>query len=95
MSENFYKKLVDLYAGGELTEELNDEMEAAALSDPDLARDMMTMKATVNALRNSDAPDFTTESFQRILWKMHQLGAEARPVSPEPSPWQYHLPMQG
>lgn len=95
MNKDFYTKLVDLYAGGELTEELNDEMEAAAMADRDLAADMMGLKTTVRALQTLDTPKFTEESFQRIILKMHKQGVEVEPQSPEPAHWQYRLPMQG
>lgn len=93
MSE-LYNKLVDLYAGGELTEELNDEMEQAALKDPSLAQDMFTLKTTVTALQSLDAPVLTEESDYRILLKMQMRGTEVQRKSPDASHWQYHLPIQ-
>jgi len=95
MNHDFYMKLVDLYAGGELTEELNDEMETAAMADRDLAADMMSMRNTVKALHSVETPAFTEESFQRILVKIHDKGADITPRSPEPPHWQYRLPIQG
>lgn len=89
----FYKKLVDLYAGGELTEELADDMEMAAMSDPDLAHDMHTLRKTVETLQSSPAPALTEESDYRILLKMQMQGAEVQRRSPERSHWQYHLPI--
>lgn len=89
----FYKKLVDLYAGGELTEELADDMELAAMSDPDLAHDMHTLRKTVETLQSSTAPALTEESDYRILLKMQLQGAEVQRRSPERSHWQYHLPI--
>jgi len=95
MNTDFYKKLTDLYAGGELTEELNAEMEAAALTDRELAADMMSLRLVVKNLQSLDAPNMTEESFQRILVKMNTLGADVSPRSPEPPHWQYRLPIQG
>lgn len=91
---DFYKKLVDLYAGSELTEELTDDMEHAAMGDPELAHDMFSLKKTVDALKAIPSPTLTEESDTRILLKMQIQGAEVRRRSPEASHWQYHLPIQ-
>lgn len=91
---DFYKKLVDLYAGRELTEELTDEMEQAAIGDPELAHDMFSLRKTVDTLQASAKPELTEESDYRILLKMQIQGAEVRRRSPEASHWQYHLPIQ-
>lgn len=93
MSE-FYKNLVDLYAGGELTEELTDDMEQAAMGDASLAHDMHTLRKTVDILRALPRPELTEESDYRILLKMQIQGAEVRRRSPEATYWQYHLPIQ-
>ncbi|MBS1721622.1 MAG: hypothetical protein JSS66_01305 [Armatimonadetes bacterium] len=90
----FYNKLVDLYAGGELTEELSDEMEAEALKNGALAQDMFTLRKTVEALQSLPSPDLTEESDYRILLKMQIQGTEVRRKSPESSHWQYHLLIQ-
>lgn len=90
----FYKRLVDLYAGGELTEELTDDMEQAAMKDADLAHDMFTLKRTVETLQSLPAPEFTEESDVRIMLRMQIMGAEATRRTPESSHWQYHLPIQ-
>ena len=92
MSE-FYKKLVDLYAGGELTEELVEDMELAAMREPELAQDMFTLKKTVEALRSVPAIQMTEESDYRILLKLQIQGAEVQRRSPDRSHWQYHLPI--
>jgi hypothetical protein len=94
MNNDFYKKLVDLYAGDELPEELASEMEAAAMADPELSHDMFTLKTTVQLLKQQDEPSFTEESFHRILMKMRTRGAEIEQRSPEPAHWQYRLPIQ-
>ncbi len=39
-----YKKLVDLYAGRELTDELDSELETAAMADPQLKAEMATLR---------------------------------------------------
>jgi hypothetical protein len=92
---DLYRKLVDLYAGRELTEELEREMEAAAAADPDLLLDMATLRQTVEALHAEPAPEFTEESYQRILMKMYTRGADIQPRTPVPAHLQYHLPIQG
>ena len=89
----FHNKLVDLYAGGELTEELSAEMDLAAMKDPSLAQDMFTLSKTVEALQQLPKPNLTEESDYRILLKMQIQGAEVRRRSPERSHWQYHLPI--
>lgn len=95
MKQKIYEKLVDLYAGDELPTELMEELEQAAFNDPALSHDMQTMSATVRTLRADPAPEFTNESFHRILMKMYQKGAVANPISPEPSHLQLRLPLSG
>ncbi len=95
MSKEFYNKLVDLYAGNELTEELTKELEEAAMADAELSHDMFTLRRTVQTLHNDEGALFTEETFYRILMKMHARGAEPKTNAPEPSYWQYQLPMQG
>ncbi|MEQ1933382.1 MAG: hypothetical protein ABL962_05825, partial [Fimbriimonadaceae bacterium] len=56
-----YRKLVDLYAGHELTDELNEELESAANADPELAADMASLRLTVDALQSTPEPEFTEE----------------------------------
>jgi hypothetical protein len=92
---DLYKKLVDLYAGRELTDELEREMEDAAQGNPELSYEMTSMRRTVDALRSEPAPEFTEESYQRILLKMYTKGIELQQRSPDPVHLQYHLPIQG
>ncbi|MBL8065066.1 MAG: hypothetical protein JNM34_04315 [Chthonomonadaceae bacterium] len=89
----FYKKLIDLYAAGELTDELAADMESAAAIDPVLAHDMRTLKSTFETLKNLPQPHLTEESDYRILLKMQIRGAEVQRRSPDRSHWQYHLPI--
>ncbi len=91
---DLYRKLVDLYAGDELTEELTTELETAALADPELKADMLTMRATVEALRAEPQPEFTEESYQRVLMRLYAKGVSAQ-RSPDPTYLQMHLPIQG
>lgn len=93
--KDLYAKLVDLYAGHELPEELTEELETASFTDPELAHDMRTLRQTVQALRDLPAPRFGEESFHRILFRMYALGAEPRLDSPTPLCFQYQLPMSG
>lgn len=91
---DLYQKLVDLYAGNELTEELEAELESAALADPELKADMLAMRATVEALRAEPQPEFTDESYQRVLMRLYAKGV-AMQRSPDPTHLQLHLPIQG
>jgi len=90
-----YKKLVDLYASRELTEELDRELETAAMADPQLKAEMVALRKTVDSLRDLPEPEFTEESYQRILMKVYARGIEMQKQSPDPVHLQYHLPMQG
>ena len=89
-----YKKLVDLYAGNELPEDLTFEMEQAAETDPDLKHDMTTLRQTVETLQNDDIT-FTEESYQRVLMKLYAKGGHLQTQSPDPRHLQYQLPMSG
>lgn len=89
-----YRKLVDLYAGRELPSELEDQMELTAFSDPELSHDMASLRRTVDILHNQPAPEFTEESYQRVLMKLYARGADVETSSPTPTHLQYHLPMQ-
>ncbi|MDR3687866.1 MAG: hypothetical protein P4L46_00705 [Fimbriimonas sp.] len=95
MNNDLYKKLVDLYAGRELTSELDADMEAAAAEDSVLAWDMVTLRNTVDFLQGDPAPEYTEESYQRILMKLYARGAAIQPKAPAPAHLQYHLPIQG
>jgi len=92
--KEFYDKLVDLYAGGDLPEELNEDLQRAAMSDPSLAQDMVSLKFTVDSLRQTPVPVLTEESDYRILLKLQLQGADVQRRSPSPGYWQYHLPIQ-
>ena len=89
-----YKKLVDLYAGNELPEDLAQEMELAAETDPDLKQDMTSLRQTVDILQN-DEFTFTEESYQRVLMKLYAKGGHLQTQSPDPRHLQYQLPMSG
>jgi len=95
MNSEFYQKLVDMYAGGELSEELESEMKAAAFGDPRLSHDMATLRHTVEALHSIERPEFTEESYQRVLMKLYARGVDVKPKSPTPSHLQYYLPIAG
>jgi len=94
MKNDFYQKLVDLYADGELTEELEEDLEEAAYGDPDLSYEMTTMMKTVELVRNMPDPGFTEESYQRILMKLYARGVDLQTKAPTPSHLQYQLPIQ-
>ncbi len=95
MNDELYSKLVDLYAGRELPEELEQEMELAAFNDAELSREMTSLRKTVELLRSSEDHVYTDESYQRILMKLYARGASIEPKAPEPTHLQYQLPMQG
>ena len=95
MSDEIYSKLVDLYAGDELSVELKDELEARALNDRELSHDMLTLRNTVQKLLETDDAELTEEASQRILMKMRTKGALIEQNSPDPAHLQYHLPIQG
>ncbi|AIE87990.1 hypothetical protein [Fimbriimonas ginsengisoli] len=95
MNQEFYKKLVDLYAGRELPSDLEDQMEFAAFGDSELSHDMTTLRRTVDTLRADSGPEFSEESYQRVLMKLYARGANIEPKAAAPVHLQYHLPMQG
>jgi hypothetical protein len=95
MNSEFHRKLIDLYAGRELPEEMQDHLEMAAFRDAELNHDMTTLRRTVDALHDSDEVEFTEESYQRILMKLYARGAEIQPKAKDPIHLQYNLPMQG
>ena len=63
--------------------------------DADLNLQMTSLRRTVDALRNSADPEFTEESYQRILMKIYARGVDIQPKAPPPIHLQYHLPIQG
>lgn len=95
MNSDFYQKLVDMYAGRELPAELEDQMELAAFNDQSLAHDMATLRKTVDMVQGDPGPDFTEESYQRILMKLYARGVEIQTSVPDAPHLQYQLPMQG
>ena len=96
MNNEMYAKLVDLYAGDELPEELQAALEAEAAGNPALAQDMSSLRQTIKAVKHhAPSVEFTEESFQRILMKMYARGVDAQTKSPTPAHIQYHLPMSG
>ncbi len=92
---DFHRRLVDLYAGGELPTELEAGLEAAALNDADLKIDMMSLRGTVELMRADDEAAFTEESYQRIRTTLLLRGSHFETASPEPAHLQYQLPIQG
>ena len=94
MNSELYKKLVDMYADRELTEELIQEMEAYAETDDELKQDMISLRATVDILREMHGDvEVSEETYQRILLKLRSAGVQIETAAPEY--WQYQLPMQG
>ena len=95
MNSDFYQKLVDLYAGRELPAELEDQMELAAFNDQALSHDMSTLRKTIDMVHADNDPEFTEESYQRILMKLYARGVDIQTSVPEPTHLQYQLPIQG
>jgi hypothetical protein len=95
VKNELYNKLVDMYAGHELSAELEDEMEMAAASNPALNHDMTTLRRVVDTLKTLDEPDFTDESYHRILMRLYARAGDIQPQTPAPTHFQYHLPLQG
>jgi len=95
VNNDLYQKLVDLYAGHELSDELEQELETAAADDANLAFEMTSLRGTVDALQSDPGPKFTEESYQRILMKLYARGAAIQPKAPAPAHLQYHLPIMG
>ena len=95
MDTNLYRQLVDLYAGDELPTELEDQMKAESFTNKDLSHDMNTLRMTVDALRSIPEPDFTEESYQRILMKLYAKGVDVQPRGQAPAHMQYYLPIAG
>lgn len=91
---DLYQKLIDLYAGRELTEELDQELESAVADEPELRQEMADLRRTVDALRSEPCPEYTEETHQRILMRMYAKGIELQ-RAPDPAHLQYHLPIQG
>lgn len=98
MSSEFYRKLVDLYASHELPLALEEEMELAALTDPELGQEMRSLRATFDALKDEAKPEYTREIHERIFMSvlMKQYGAEIASDKEDFSHlYQYQLPIQG
>jgi len=95
LSNDLLKKLVDLYAGRELPSELEKQIEEAAADDDMMRADMASLRSTVDTLQSDPGPEFTEESYQRVLMKLYARGAAIQPKAPAPVHLQYHLPIQG
>lgn len=92
---NIYDKLVDMYAGQELAEDLNAELEAVAATNPTLKSDMTSLRSTVTRLQSDDDGAYTDETHARILMKIYARAGEMQQGAPEPIYLQYQLPMSG
>ncbi|MFM9874646.1 MAG: hypothetical protein ACKVQS_14415 [Fimbriimonadaceae bacterium] len=90
---DLYRKLVDLYAGNELSEELVNELQSAAGKDESLATDMATLRQTVDLLRSDEGPEFNESDYLRIIFRMQTAGADISFAEEETHSGQYHLPM--
>jgi hypothetical protein len=95
VNNELYSKLVDLYAGRELPAELEDQMELAAAGDHGLNHEITTLRRVVDTLHTLDEPEYTEESYHRILMKLYARGADIQLQTPVSSHFQYNLPLQG
>src|SRR5207244_3002044 len=69
--------------------------ELPAFEDAEPSHYMSTLRRTVTALKADRGPEFSEESYQRVLMKLYTRGAPIESRTPEPAHLQYHLPMQG
>lgn len=90
------QRLVDLYAGSELPQELEESLSAAAFLDKELSHDMATLRHTVTLINEAECAEFTEESYQRILMKLYsKSGVEVQSQVNAPTHMQYFLPIAG
>lgn len=94
-SDNLYQKLVDLYAGDELPQELMDELEQAALTQPGLAWEMQTLRTVVRQLHAIPAPPEMEASLENVLAKLRQEGVPIKEDEPKVVYLQHYLPLGG
>ncbi|MBA4292836.1 hypothetical protein C0431_07665 [bacterium] len=90
---DLYRKLVDLYADDQLTEEMVAELTAAAKDDDILKSEMSTLKQTVDLLKTDSGPEFNESDYLRIIFRMQTAGADISFEERESHPGQYQLPM--
>ena len=93
--QTFLKKLIEVYVGGDLGDETGGSLRQMVMGDPILEKDLLEMEMTYEQLKGIPAPEFTEESYQRILMKVYTRGGEMQVQTPTPSHLQYHLPLQG
>ncbi len=94
-SENLYQKLVDLYAGDELPQELMDELETAALSDSKLAWEMQSLRTVVRHLQSIPAPTEIETSLQNVLNRLKDEGVDVAAQESKVVYLQHYLPISG
>lgn len=92
MNQDFYQKLVDLYAGDDLSAELMEELGQAAATRPHLAEDMRTLRMTVELLRSLPAPSYSPLTEENILERMAAEGVNLRKSATSETAAQYLLP---
>ena len=96
LDSTFYNKLVDLYAGQELPQELETELVEASATDPTLMKDMDTLRQVVSRLHTEKAVEYGEDTQYRIMMKLQAWSGEDLLNSEEQIPsWQYRLPMEG
>lgn len=95
MQSNILIQLIDLYVGEELPTELMDEVEAMIKTQPDVAHDVRTLRATVAALKTCPVPRFEDGSFQSVLFKLYAAGVTPNSAKTEGGCIQYTLPIAG
>lgn len=91
MTREEIELLVDLYAEDELPEEARARLEQAAAQDPELERDMESLRQVVELLKSDPGAAFTPETHQRILMRMYARGMDPAPRREPAAYLQYTL----
>lgn len=94
-SNELYQKLVDLYAGDELPTELKDELESAALAEPQLAWEMQTLRSTVANLRSIPLSTDLEASMFAVRQKLADEGVVFEDDEVQVHYIQHYLPISG
>lgn len=94
MDKEIQTSLIDLYAERELPSELEDPLEQAAGSDPALRSEMISMRQTVENLRQTGS-EYNEDSHERIIEKLAESGVEISTNDSDKPNLQYSLPIYG
>ncbi|MCG9895546.1 MAG: hypothetical protein MH204_08740 [Fimbriimonadaceae bacterium] len=86
--------LIDLDVDDALPLEAKEVLEAELATDSEAAVDRASLKMVVQALRESEAPAYTSESIDRVKLAWEAEGIELETDRPAAPHWQYSLPIQ-